>query len=62
MKVGLLIFVLALTTVYGFYLEPNMSGQPGAYKSNAELFKALADYFYSLSTGSASGQALPLKG
>ncbi|KAJ3660795.1 hypothetical protein Zmor_005226 [Zophobas morio] len=51
MRAALLIFVLVLTTVYGFYLQPNMPGQAGAYQSNEQLFKALSDYFYSLSTG-----------
>lgn len=53
MRAVLLIFVLALTAVYGFY-SPSLQNQ-GGFKSNEELFKAMSDYFYSLSTGNAAG-------
>jgi hypothetical protein len=61
MKATILIFVLALTAVYGFYLQPNVAGQQ-VHQSNAELFKALSDYFYGLSTGSGSAQSLHVRG
>ncbi|KAJ3660796.1 hypothetical protein Zmor_005227 [Zophobas morio] len=54
MKAVLLIFVLALATVYGFYLQPNIQGQEAAYKSNVELFKSLSDYFSQLAVSGGS--------
>lgn len=54
MKTVLLIFVLALTAVYGFY-SPSLQNQGGAFKNNEELFKAMSDYFYSLSAGNTAG-------
>lgn len=61
MKAVLLIFVLALTAVYGFY-SPSLQNQEAAFKSNEELFKAISDYFYSLSTGSAATGSLNTRG
>jgi hypothetical protein len=42
-------------------LQPNVAGQQ-VHQSNAELFKALSDYFYGLSTGSGSAQSLHVRG
>jgi len=53
MRATILIFVLALTAVYGFYAKPNMHLQQAVQRglTQPQLYQALGDYFYQLSAG-----------
>ncbi|RZC38518.1 hypothetical protein BDFB_011894 [Asbolus verrucosus] len=48
MKFATLIFVITLSAVYAFYVNPNIHGRVSSH-NNAQVFKSLADFFNKLS-------------